>query len=74
MKELLVTKIRVWFQDRGSRPDLGHVNLTGSPIYGDDCVDISVVGNGYDLKRFIVARWDVFVGYLQMKPEVHADE
>jgi len=37
------------------------------------CLEVTVKGNGYDLRRLIAKRRDIFAAYLQMKPEERED-
>jgi len=46
------------------------VRLSHAPHYVNaGCIDVTVEGNGYDLRRLIGNRQDIFAAYLQMKPE-----
>ena len=38
------------------------------------CLEVTVKGNGYDLRRLIAKRRDIFAAYLQMKPEEREDK
>jgi hypothetical protein len=33
------------------------------------CIEVTVEGNGHNLRRLIAKRRDIFAAYLQMKPE-----
>ena len=33
------------------------------------CIEVTVEGNGHDLRQLIAQRQDIFTAYLQMKPE-----
>ncbi len=46
------------------------VKIVGEPqCVKDDCLEVTVEGNGYDLRRLIGERRDIFAAYLQMEPE-----
>jgi hypothetical protein len=34
-----------------------------------DAIEVTVEGNGHDLRQLIAERRDIFAAYLQMKPE-----
>jgi len=64
------TKFRVWLQDRKIPPVWTGVKLVDLPEYvGAGWLDVTVEGDGYNLKRLIAQRGDIFAAYLQMKPE-----
>ena len=72
---MLVTKFRVSLQEPGTRPDFTGVELLGLPRCGDErCVDVTVAGSGYELRRLIAKRWNVFAAFLQLKPEVRENQ
>ena len=37
------------------------------------CIEVTVEGNGHDLRQLIAKRRDIFAAYLQMKPEERKD-
>ena len=62
------TKFRVWLQDLQTTPAWTGVKLVNAPQYiKPDCLEVTVQGNGYDLRRLIANRRDIFAAYLQMK-------
>jgi hypothetical protein len=64
------TRFRVWLQDPGITPVWTGVKLVGGPQYVNaGCIEVTVEGNGHDLRRLIAKRRDIFAAYLQMKPE-----
>jgi len=67
---MLTTRFRVWLQDRKIPPVWTGVEIVGIPEYvGTVYLDVTVEGDGYNLKRLISVRQDIFAAYLQMKPE-----
>jgi hypothetical protein len=69
---MLTTRFRVWLQDPRIPPVWAGVTLVDSPEYINlDCLEVTVEGSGYDLRRQIAKRRDIFAAYLQMKPEKH---
>jgi hypothetical protein len=69
------TKFRVWLQDPGIPPMWTGVKLLGWPQYiKRDCIEVTVEGNGSDLRQLIAKRRDIFSAYLQMKPEKRRDQ
>ena len=71
---MLTTRLRVWLQDPRIPPVWTGVKIVGRPqnVKGD-CIEVTVEGNGSDLRRLIAQRQDIFAAYLQMKPEKHED-
>jgi hypothetical protein len=51
-----------WRQDRGQA---AYINR--------DCIEVTVEGNGSDLRQLIAKRRDIFAAYLQMKPGKRQD-
>jgi hypothetical protein len=67
---MLTTKFRVWLQDPHTPPVWTGVKLVGGPQYVKaGCIEVTVEGNGYDLRQLIAKRQDIFAAYLQMKPK-----
>jgi hypothetical protein len=67
---MLTTRFRVWLQDPKIPPVWSGVKLVDAPQYVNaGCLDVTVEGNGHDLRRLIAKRQDIFAAYLQMKPE-----
>jgi hypothetical protein len=67
---MLTTRFKIWLQDASAHPDWTGIELVESPRYLEGgCVELTVRGNGQDLRRLIVKRRDIFAAYLQMKPE-----
>jgi hypothetical protein len=67
---MLTTRFRVWLQDPKIPPvwtGVKRVDLHEDVEAG--CLEVTVKGNGYDLRRLIAKRRDIFAAYLQMKPE-----
>jgi hypothetical protein len=69
------TRFRVWFQ-RGVSPATldskvwAGVKLAQTPrAFGVDAVDVTVVGNGSNLRRLLIERPDVFAALLELRPE-----
>ena len=64
------TKFRVWVQNPQVPPVWTGVKLVDSPKYIEaDCLEMTVQVKGYDLRRLIAHRGDIFAAYLQMKTE-----
>ena len=73
--EVLITRFRVWLQDRHSCPDFSSVELADSPNYdASGWVDLAVFGTGHDLRTLIKTQRDIFAAYLQSKTEVRQDQ
>jgi hypothetical protein len=53
-------RFRVWLKS-GARPIWTGVKLVDAPQYDEaGCVDVTVAGNGYDLRKLIAKRRDIF--------------
>ena len=62
-------KFRVWLQDPQIPLVWAGIKLAGRPQYiNRDCIEVTVEGNGHDLRQLIATRQDIFGAYLQMKP------
>jgi len=69
------TKFRVWLQDPQIPPAWTGVRLVGWPQHVKaGCIEVTVEGDGSDLRRLIAKRRDIFSAYLQMKPEKREDQ
>ena len=67
---MLTTRFRVWLQDPQIPPVWTGIELVDLPeSVWAGCLDVMVEGDGYNLKRLIAERWDIFAAYLQMKPD-----
>ena len=67
---MLTTRFRIWLQDPKIPPVWTGVKLVDRPQYvKEGCIEVTVEGNGSDLRRLIAQRQDIFAAYLQMKPE-----
>jgi hypothetical protein len=67
---MLTTKFRVWLQDQRIPPVWTGVKVIDLPEHVEaGCLDVTVEGNGHDLRRLIAKRRNIFAAYLQMKPE-----
>jgi hypothetical protein len=72
---MLTTKFRVWLQDPQIPPVWTGVRLVGWPQYiNRDGIELTVEGNGSDLRQLIAERQDIFAAYLQMKPEKREED
>ena len=72
---MLTTKFRLWLQDPNIPPVWTGVKLVGRPQYVKACcIEVTVEGNGHDLRRLIAQRPDIFAAYLQMKPEKRKEQ
>lgn len=72
--QMLTTRFRVWLQDPKIPPVWTGVKLVELPEYiKPNCVEVTVEGNGYNLRRLIAKRRDIFVAYLQTTPEKRED-
>jgi hypothetical protein len=64
------TKFRSGSKFRASRPCGLASSFVGEPEQAKPgCIEVTVEGNGYDLRQLIANRRDIFAAYLQMKPE-----
>ena len=62
-------RFRVWLKS-GARLDWTGVTFVRPPEFiAADVVDVTVEGDGSDLKSFIDGRWNIVDGWLQLKPE-----
>ena len=69
---MLTTKFRVWLQDPRIPPVWTGVKLVDAPQYVEaGCIEVTVGGNGHDLRQLIAKRRDIFAANLQMKPTEH---
>ena len=67
---MLTTKFRVWLEDQRIPPVWTGVKVVDLPEHVEaGCLDVTVEGNGHDLRRLIAKRRNIFAAYLQMKPE-----
>ena len=67
---MLTTKFRVWLQDPRIPPVWTGVKVVDLPEHVEaGCIEVTVEGNGHNLRRLIAKRRDIFAAYLQMKPE-----
>lgn len=67
---MLTTRFRIWLHYPRIMPVWTGVKLVGRPEQVDaDCIEVTVEGNGSDLRRLIAQRQDIFAACLQMKPE-----
>ena len=67
---MLTTRFRVWLQDPKIPPVWTGVKVVELPHYVEaNCLEVTVEGNGYDLRRLIAKRRDIFAAYLQLNPE-----
>ena len=67
---MLTTKFRVWLQDPRIPPVWTGVKLVDLPEHVEaGCIEVTVEGNGHNLRRPIAKRPDIFAAYLQMPPE-----
>jgi hypothetical protein len=72
---MLTTKFRIWLHYPRLPPVWTDVKLAGWPEQVDaGCIEVTVEGNGYDLRRPIAKRRDIFAAYLQMKPEKRKEQ
>jgi hypothetical protein len=68
------TRFRVWFQRSVSPTDLERAVWTGVSlvqrprISGFDAVDVTVVGDGSELRKLVGERQDVFAALLELRP------
>jgi hypothetical protein len=67
---MLTTRFRVWLQDPNIPPVWTGVKVVGRPQHvKGDAIEVTVEGNGSNLRQLIAKRRDIFAAYLQMKPE-----
>ena len=68
-EQVQTTRFRVWLKS-GVRLDWTGVKLVRPPEYiAADVVDVTVEGDGSDLKGFINDRWNIVNAWLQLKPD-----
>jgi hypothetical protein len=73
-RAMLTTKFRVWLQDPGIPPVWTGVKVVDELRYVKArYIEVTVEGNGNDLRQLIAQRQDIFAAYLQMKPEKRED-
>ena len=71
---MLITRFRVWLQHPRISPVWTGVKLVGLPEHVEaGCIEVTVEGDGYELRELIAKRWVIFAAYLQMKPENRED-
>jgi hypothetical protein len=71
---MLTAKFRVWLQDPNIPTVWTGVKLVYAPHYiNARCIEMTVEGNGHDLRQLIAKRQDIFAAYLQMKPAKRKD-
>jgi hypothetical protein len=67
---MLTTRFRVWLQGPNIPLVWTGVKLVDRPQYVKEaCIEVTVEGNGHDLRQLIAKRRDIFAAYLQIKPE-----
>jgi hypothetical protein len=67
---MLTTKFRVWLQDVRIPPVWTGVKAVDAPQYVNaGCIEVTVEGNGSDLRQLIAKRRDIFAAYLQKLPK-----
>jgi hypothetical protein len=67
---MLTTRFRIWLQDPAIPPVWTGVKVVDLQKHVEaGCLEVTVKGNGHDLRRLIAKRQDIFAAYLQMKPE-----
>jgi hypothetical protein len=72
---MLTTTFRVWLQDPQIPPLWTGVKLVARPQYiKAGCIEVTVEGNGSNLRQLIAKRRDIFAAYLQMKPEKRKEQ
>jgi hypothetical protein len=71
---MVTTKFSIWLQDPRIPPVWTGVRLVGEPQYiNRDCIEVTVEGNGHDLRQLIAQRQDIFAAYLEMQPPKRQD-
>ncbi|HLM99960.1 MAG TPA: hypothetical protein VK335_11795 [Bryobacteraceae bacterium] len=67
---MVTTTFRLWLQTTRIQPDWTGIKLQRSPKYlAPDCIEVTVKGNGNNLRRWLAERRDIFAAYVQMKPK-----
>ena len=71
----VTTKFRVWLQDPRNQPTWTGVELVHLPEYvAAGWLEVTVEGDGYNLKRLMAERQDIFAAYLQMKSQKREEQ
>jgi hypothetical protein len=64
------TRFRLWLYDSKARPDWTHVKLVDPPQYtGGHVVEVTVAGDGSDLRRLFAERPNIFAACLEVSQE-----
>ena len=69
------TRFRIWFQRDVKPTELAPAVWTGVKLmekptaFGIDALNVTVAGDGSDLRRLVVERQDVFAALLELRPE-----
>ena len=72
---VMMTRFRVWFQPEVNTAELASafwngVRLAQRPLpFRIDAVDVTVVGNGGDLRRLVAERRDIFAALMELRPD-----
>ena len=67
---MVTTTFRLWLQTADIRPDWTGIKLVRVPRYLTlDRIQVTVKGDGDDLRMWLAERRDIFAAYVQMKSE-----
>lgn len=67
---MVTTTFKLWLQTTDTRPDWTGIKLLRVPRYLTlDCIQVTVRGDGDDLRMWLAERRDIFAAFVQMKPE-----
>jgi hypothetical protein len=65
---MVTTTFRLWLQTTDIQPDWTGIKLLRVPRYLTlDCIEVTVKGNGNNLRMWLADRRDIFAAYVQMK-------
>jgi len=67
---MLTTRFRIWLQHPRIAPVWTGVKLVDLPEHVEaGCIEVTVEGDGQELRQLIAKRRVIFAAYLQKKPE-----
>jgi len=65
---MVTTTFRLWLQTTQVQPDWTGIKLLRVPRHlALDCIEVTVKGDGDNLRMWLADRRDIFAAYMQMK-------